>query len=293
MNSFHLPSDSSTISLTALGLILSCLLAISTSVIIFFVSRFLVQFSSVAQLCLFVTPWTAACQASLPITNSQSLLKLMSIESVMPSNHLVLCRPLLPLPSIFPSIRLFSNASALCIRRPKDWRGPLGTLATVTEQVFSTQVLDMRLLPHTGPHICRRHSAGTFHSLSWVGGCTQGPPLSSCPHPSGGALSVTVTVATFMPLDPEPSTPPARTYHCFLSSVPESEALGMFRSVAVTSVCSCHGFGAEKKPQSVNLQCHVVQKSRKFISLSSYVSLSPILSPTLWGGRKFNPSLPS
>ena len=67
---------------------------------------------------LFVTPWTAARQASLSITNSRSLLKLMSIKSVMPSNHLILCHPLL-LPSIFPSIRVFSNGSVLCIRWPK------------------------------------------------------------------------------------------------------------------------------------------------------------------------------
>ena len=67
----------------------------------------------------FVTPWTAACQASLSITNSWTLLKLMSIESVMPSNHLILCRPLLLLPSIFPSIRVFYKESVLCIRWPK------------------------------------------------------------------------------------------------------------------------------------------------------------------------------
>ena len=70
---------------------------------------------------LFVTPWTAACQASLYITNSRSLLKLMPIESVMPSNHLILCRPLLLLPSIFPSIRVFSNKSVLHIRWLKYW----------------------------------------------------------------------------------------------------------------------------------------------------------------------------
>ena len=67
-----------------------------------------------------MTPWTAAHQTSLSITNSQSLLKLMSIELVMPSNHLILCRPLLR-PSIFPSIRVFSNESVLCIRWPKYW----------------------------------------------------------------------------------------------------------------------------------------------------------------------------
>ena len=70
---------------------------------------------------LFVTPWTAACQASLSITHSQSLLKLMSIELVMPSNHLILCCPLLFLPSIFLSIKVFSNESVLCIRWPKYW----------------------------------------------------------------------------------------------------------------------------------------------------------------------------
>ena len=78
--------------------------------------------SSVQSLCLarrFATPWTTACQASLCITNSQSFLKLMSIESVMPSNHLILRHPLLLLPSIFPSMSIFSNESVLCIRWPK------------------------------------------------------------------------------------------------------------------------------------------------------------------------------
>ena len=70
---------------------------------------------------LFATPWTAACQASLSITNSRSLLKFMSIELVMPSNHLLLCYPLLLLPSIFPSIRVFSDEPVLCIRWPKYW----------------------------------------------------------------------------------------------------------------------------------------------------------------------------
>ena len=68
-----------------------------------------------------MSPWTAACQASLSITNSWSLPKLMSIESVMPSNHLILCCPLLLLPSIFPSIRVFSNETVLHLRWPKDW----------------------------------------------------------------------------------------------------------------------------------------------------------------------------
>ena len=83
-----------------------------------------VQFSSVQSLScvrLFATPWTAACQASMSITNSQSPPKPTSIASVMPSNHLILCRPLLLPPSIFPSIRVFSNELALHIRWPKYW----------------------------------------------------------------------------------------------------------------------------------------------------------------------------
>ena len=79
------------------------------------------SFQSLNHVQLFVTPWTAARQASLSITNSQSLLKLMSIELVMPSNHFILCHPLLLLPLIFPSIRDFSNESILCIRWPKYW----------------------------------------------------------------------------------------------------------------------------------------------------------------------------
>ena len=86
--------------------------------------RFPIQFNSVQWLShfqLFVTPWTTARQASLSITISQSPPKPKSIESVMPSSHLILCHPLLLLPSIFPNIRVFSNESALCIRWPKDW----------------------------------------------------------------------------------------------------------------------------------------------------------------------------
>ena len=87
-------------------------------------SKILYQFRSVQLLScdgLFVTPWITACQASLSITNSWSLPKLMSIELVMPSSHLILCHPLLLLPSTFPSIRVFSNESALPIRWPKYW----------------------------------------------------------------------------------------------------------------------------------------------------------------------------
>ena len=86
------------------------------------------MFSSVQSLSfvrLFVIPWTAAFQASLSITNSQSLLKLLSIKSVIASNHLIVCRPLLP-PSTFPRIRVFSTRSVLCIRWPKYWNFSFG-----------------------------------------------------------------------------------------------------------------------------------------------------------------------
>ena len=102
-------------------------------------------FSSVQSLScvrLFATPWTAARQASLSITNSQSLLKLMSMESVMPSNHLILCRPLLLPPSIFPSIRVFSNESVLHIRWPK---------GSFSSWKYSCKKTQQRLCP---PELC-------------------------------------------------------------------------------------------------------------------------------------------
>ena len=86
-----------------------------------FTWRHLSSVQLLSRVWLFVTPWTVAHQASLSITNSQSLLKLMFIEPVMPSNHLILCHPLLLLPSIFPSIRVFPNESVLHIRWPKYW----------------------------------------------------------------------------------------------------------------------------------------------------------------------------
>ena len=92
--------------------------------VLLFLHNLFHQFSSVQSLShvqLFVTPWSAAFQASLSITNSRSLLKFMSIESVMPSSHLILGHPLLLLPSVFPSIGVFSNESALHIRWPKHW----------------------------------------------------------------------------------------------------------------------------------------------------------------------------
>ena len=105
--------------------------------IIFYVLIIMVLFSSVQSLScvqLFVTPWTGACQASLSLTNSRSSPKLMSIESVMPSNHLIHCRPLLLLPSIPPSIRVFSNESTLLMR----WQ-IIGVSASSSVLLMNTQ----------------------------------------------------------------------------------------------------------------------------------------------------------
>ena len=99
---------------------------------------------------LFVTPWTAARQAFLSITNSQSLLKLMSIELVTPSNHLILCRPLL-LPSIFPSIRVFSKESILHIRWPKDWSFGFSISPSNAYSELISFKTDVPTLPHP-PH---------------------------------------------------------------------------------------------------------------------------------------------
>ena len=123
------------------------------------------QFSSVQSLScvqLFVTPWTTACQASLFITNSQSLLKLMSIESVMPSNHLILCRPLLLLPSIFPSVRVFSNESVLPIKWPEYWSfsfniNPSNELPGLTS--FRMDWLDLLAVQGTLRSLLQHHSS--------------------------------------------------------------------------------------------------------------------------------------
>ena len=120
---------------------------------------------SVQLLCrdqLFLTPCTEARQASLSITNSQSLLKLMSIESVMPSNHLILCRPLLFLPSIFPSIKVFSNESVLHIRWPKYWNFSF-SISSSTEYsgliFFRINWLDLLAVQGTLKSLLQHHSS--------------------------------------------------------------------------------------------------------------------------------------
>ena len=133
------------------------------------------QFSSAQPLShvwLFSTPWTAARQASLPITNSQSPPKPMSIESVMPSNHLILCHPLL-LPSLFPSIRVFSNESVLHIRWPKYWRfsfniSPFNEYSGLTS--FRIDLLDLLAVQGTLKSLLQHHrsSCKTDSELRWL-----------------------------------------------------------------------------------------------------------------------------
>ena len=127
---------------------------------------------------LFATPWTAACQASLSITNSQSLLKLMSIESVMPSSHLILCHPLL-LPSVFPSIRVFSNESVLRIRWPKYWSLSFSISPSNEYSRLLSFRMDWLDLLATG-WISRVFSSTTVQSInSLTFGILYGPNLTS------------------------------------------------------------------------------------------------------------------
>ena len=122
---------------------------------------------SLSRVCFFETPWTATHQASLSFTISQSLLKLMSIESMMPSNHLILCCPLLLLPSIFASIRVFSNELALCIR-PKYWSFSF-SISPSNEYLglisFSTKWFDLLAVQETLKHLLQHHSSKA--SILW------------------------------------------------------------------------------------------------------------------------------
>ena len=128
--------------------------------IIFPVIVVVVQFLSCVQ--LFATPWTAAHQSSLFITDSQSLLKLMSIESVMPSNHLIFCHPLLLPPSIFPSIRVFSNESVLCIRWPKYWSFSISPSNEYWGLIsFRIDWLDLLAVQETIKSLLQHHSSKT------------------------------------------------------------------------------------------------------------------------------------
>ena len=130
-----------------------------------------VKWKSFSRVRLFVTPWTAASQASLSVTNSGSLPKLMSIELVIPSNHLILYHPLLFLPSIFPSIRVFSNESALCIRWPKYWSfsfniSPSGESSGLIS--FRMDWLDLLAVQGLSKSLLQHHSPKASILLCWA-----------------------------------------------------------------------------------------------------------------------------
>ena len=123
----------------------------SSMLVVAYKSAFLYYNSVQSLSCvwLFATPWTAARQASLSIINSQSLLKLMSIESVMPSNHLILCRLLLLLPSVFPNIRVFSSESNLHIRWSKYWSFSISPWPIISEGIWFIETVVLLLSPVT------------------------------------------------------------------------------------------------------------------------------------------------
>ena len=115
---------------------------------------------SLSHVRLFETPWTAACQTSLSFTNSQSLLRLMCTESVVPSNHLILCHPLLLLPSIFPIIRVFSNESAVHMRWPKYWSFSFNISPSNEHSglIFRMDWLDFLAIQETFKNLLKHHS---------------------------------------------------------------------------------------------------------------------------------------
>ena len=138
-------------------------------------AHYIVVVQSLGHIQLFATPWTAACQASLSFTNSRSLLKLMSLRSVMPSNHLVLCCPLLLLPSIVPNIRVFSIESALCIRWPEYWSFSFSEYSGLIS--FRTEWLNPLAVQGTLKSLFQHHSlkASNSSTLSLL----YGPTLTS------------------------------------------------------------------------------------------------------------------
>ena len=123
---------------------------------------------SVCRVPLFVTPWTAVCQASLSLIISQSLPKFVSIELVMPSNHLILCCPLLLLPSIFPSIRVFANELALHIRWPKYWSYSISPSSEYSGSIsFRVDLFDLRAIQGTLKSLLKHHSSKNINSWAF------------------------------------------------------------------------------------------------------------------------------
>ena len=154
------------------------------------------QFSSVQSLSrvrLFAASWTAACRSSLSITNSQNLLKLMSMESVMPSHHLILCFPLLLPPSIFPSIRVFSNESVLCIRWPKYWSFSFSiSLSNENSGLISFRMdwLDLLAVQGTLKSLLQHHSSKATNQMQLLAVNIHCTPEKRQPRRSGDLPSL-------------------------------------------------------------------------------------------------------
>ena len=147
---------------------------------------------------LFVTSWTAACQASLSLTISWSLLTLMSLESVMPSNHLILCHPLLLLTSIFPSIRVFSNESVLCIRWPKSWSFSINPSSEYSGLIsFRIDWFDLLAVQGAFKNLFQHCSAEIESINSSALSLLYGPTLRGLRHPAQTLFLVVITSLSF------------------------------------------------------------------------------------------------
>ena len=201
---------------------------------------------SLSRVWLFGTPWTAACQASLSITNSWSLLKLMSIESVMPSNHLILCCPLLFLPSVFPSIRIFSNESALCIRWPNHWSFSFN-ISPSKEHPGSISLwmdwLDHLAVQETLKSLLQHHSSKA--SILWCSALF----IAQLSHPyMTPGKTIALTRWTFV--DKVMSPLFNMLSRLVITFLPRSKSLNFMHAITI-----CRDFGAPKNKVSHCLHC--------------------------------------
>ena len=200
---------------------------------------------SLSRVRLFATPWTTAHQASLSITNSQNSPKPMSIESVMPSNYLILCRPLLLLPSIFPSIRVFSNESALHIRWPKYWRFSFNISPNNEHPglIFRMDWLDLLAVQGTLKSLLQHHSSKASILRRSVLFIVQ----LSRPYMTTGK-TIALTRQTFV--DKVLSLLLNMLSRLVITFLPRSESLNFMAAVTI-----CSDFGAQKNKVSHCFHC--------------------------------------
>ena len=194
--------------------------------------------SSLSRVWLFATPWTAACQASLSTTNSRSLFKLMSIELVIPSNHVILCRPLLLLPSVFPSIRVFSSESVLLIRWTKYWSCSFSVrpsneyLGLISSRMDWLDVIEVQgtlksLLQHhsSKASVLRRSAWGTgLNWMDWKKGSQVWETHSPAPNQgmdleTGSTVKARLLIRVFNQMSGGQALPGGYSQHTFPSSL--------------------------------------------------------------------------